>query len=278
MFGRSGALEIFRINNFATRRVETMKRLVAITLIIVVTTIGVLILFGYQAFQTIVVKPKLLAVRECTITPQPLTLDADKPSTEGTQLSQFGYTITVPWIDKQKEYGTGNVTNVVFGGGQHVTLLDPEKYPDLLDEMNIYQHAQVTTEEQTKAKKLNRLFITMTHEEFYRRLLSAHPSGFSMFMSKREANQLKLFLVMKVDLLANYSALYSFTDGERRGFQLGNPQTDTRCEVLLFDSSNSPVHFWFSRASGSGTVTTQHNLDQIIKSFRWVRDKPNTKN
>lgn len=186
---------------------------------------------------------------------------------------QFGYTISVPWSDVQKCFGTGASTNVVFAGGRRATLLAPE-VPDLLDMFAIFPQDQGPGQRE-EAERVHHLFAAMGHEEFYARMLSAHPSGFSVFMTKRSAQQLKILLMGKVSLLARASATYSFSDGQHEGFQLGNPETDSRCGVILFDGSDTPVHFWISRESGSAPVATQREMSQIIGSFRWIKEKPN---
>ena len=202
--------------------------------------------------------------------PQPLTVNTDAPVSVGTQLNQFGYTITVPWNEIETMYGSGAVSNVVFRGGQRVTLLNPEKVPDILDYFDPNGPMQ-GSEDEKELEKLHKLFGSMTPEEFYRQLLFAQPSQFSVFMSKRKAQQLKLCLIQKPMLLGQTSCLYIFEDGKHHGYQLGNP-TDPKCEVIVFDGAARPIHFWVSRDDGHETVVTQHELNSMIRSVRWVKN------
>jgi hypothetical protein len=252
-----------------------MKKL-AIILAAIGVVVIVVVAFGYQVLQALVGKPRLLAVRECIMTPQPLRIDADAIDVHGLPLSQFGYTITVPWTNRLKDFGLGNVTNVVFAGGQRITLLDPRTFPDLRGMIDRFADDQTPgSQSRQEVEAVRRLFGNMGHEEFFRHLLYAHPSQFSAFMGKREAKQLKAFLVMKPTLLMDHSAIYSFTNGERRGFQLGDPERDALCDIFIFDGADIPIHFRVLRTNHSGAVITQRDLVQMIKSFRRFGSKSN---
>jgi hypothetical protein len=241
-----------------------MKRRVLVAFGIAVALIAFVVLFGDQALQVVRTKPMLAAEHPFNMTPQPLTLDVVESSQGGTQLAHFGYLIAIPWPDKEGENDRGTVANFTFKGGQRITLLDPEKFSDLLDSL--------LQDKSTGAKEeVYLLFAAMTHRKFYDRLLYAHPSMFRVFMSKKHEAQLKALLQIKGIILAECSTVYSFKDGEREGFQLGDPLKDKRCHVVLFDQSDNPVEFMVGRKEGSDAVITQADVSRMIKSFRRVR-------
>lgn len=248
-----------------------MKKVLIIVFSLSAVAVGCAFVFGYQAFQTILVAPKLQTLRECTMIPQPLIVNTDTPVSNGTQLIQFGYAISVPWSDIKEVFGSGAVSNVVFSNGEHVTLLNPEKFPDLLDDFGTNGPMQALGDDK-EMEGLQKLFGSMTYEEFYRHLLFAQPSQFSVFMSKRKAQQLKICLIGKLMLLGRASDLYIFANGKQRGYQIGNP-TDSKCEVVLFDATVKPIHFWVSHENGREAVITQPDLNRMIRSVRWVQNE-----
>jgi hypothetical protein len=169
--------------------------------------------------------------------PRPLT-DHKASAAEGTVLSYYGCRFEVPWQGRDKEWDEGSEIKIIFKNGPTVSVVNPNLLP--------------------------------LGYERYKAVLSATPSQWSPFRSRKEFARFQTLLEMKGDWFEHNSAapdIFSFETNGYRGFEISGLSHDWQTVTLsLFDSADH----WFQVRLGdvhARAVLTQPEINRVIQSF-----------
>jgi len=186
--------------------------------------------------------------------PQALPSTAASNSS-GTELADGNYRFEVPWPKPSLVKGRVGSTTYTFPGGQALALIDTTELIHV-DKMPSDQ------------KEFFAAFFgyRITGESF-----RMTPDQVSPWLTNEESARRSLLLGRKdVEMPSGekISALYYFEEPTVRGFQIGDPSSDNRVEILCFDSSNRRVEAILSSKPSADPPLTQRDVNRVMQTLR----------
>jgi hypothetical protein len=198
----------------------------------------------------------------------PTTADKSSKSeaqSQGTELSEYGYQMNVPWTSKMKENPSAGGAEFRFATGQVVIFGDPEAQ---LDTVHILR--DTPGEQYLPYAPLFANGAIETNYDLYKAAYNASPSQVTPFSNYATAQRDRVLLLMKLSFGFDLAKpIYSFDLGKNKGFQFGDPASGP-VALHVFDSHDKHLRFIFTVASGSGGQITQGDINQAIQSTQSV--------
>lgn len=187
------------------------------------------------------------------------------PQSKGTDLSEYGFQMNVPWTSKVKENPSAGGAEFRFATGQVVIFGDPEAQ---LDTLHILR--DTPGEQYLPYAPIFASGAIQTNYDLYKAAYNASPSQISPFMNYATAQRDRVLLLMKLSFGFDLAKpIYSFDFGSNRGFQFGDP-TAGPVALHVFDPHDKHLRFIFTVASGSGAQITQADINQAVQSLQSV--------
>ncbi|HTZ73461.1 MAG TPA: hypothetical protein VMB47_06050 [Candidatus Aquilonibacter sp.] len=182
-----------------------------------------------------------------------------------TDLTEYGYQMTVPWGGTMKESPSAGGAQFKFDSGQVVVFGDPDAQ---LDTLHILRDTQGP--EYAAYQPLFANGSIATNYDLYDAVYSASPSQVSPFSNYAKAQRDRILLLLKLSFGFDLAKpIYSFDLGANKGFQFGDP-TQGPVALRVFDNHEKQFRFIFTVFTGSGAQITQADLNQAIQSLRSV--------
>ena len=201
-------------------------------------------------------------IPESYVTPEPLPLSIADAS-PGTKLSYYGYTCEVPWADVVQERKLSALTAVTFRSGQMIWFPDPKGKTTL----QVLAQDNPDTERNMSLSLENR--VPVSDEVLKTRILYATPADLSPFMKRKEAaTESMLLLAKSLSLQNSVGHIYWFRYGEKRGFQVGDPDTARYVELVLFSKNGREVTFTVFRGKGPNGSISQKQIERIRTTLK----------
>lgn len=221
--------------------------------------------FGYQTNFAILVRHE----REpwMDIVPKPMTVGSCAEPV--TKLKAFDYSFSVPWPDCSQLAWMVRTSLVAWAcSGSNVTVvcfaptegLCSSIIPDAASESAEYRRAMI--------KWLGMENVTLTNSHIFAKAMEVTPGDFSPFGPRREAAfKFMLFLIKTMYMSPKAHEIYSFDQGDIKGFQFGNPSTDRCVQLYLFDQMDREVQLVIGTHTNSLVSLTQADINTIITTF-----------
>jgi len=197
-----------------------------------------------------------------TLVPQPLP-NLDVSGGTGTAISCFHYYFEVPWQDLEKTDLHKALATFFFGSGQTLVFFDPTLLINPLKVMNLDAAKKGTNLPEVFGPDAVRSNYSLLKTE-----LVLTPNQFSLFMSQREAVADTILLTFKSMEILHQHAVYSFSLGSLRCFQMGDLSSDTMVGLDCFDASDRRFEFWFARQHGKSAPILQSDINRVVKTLR----------
>lgn len=233
--------------------------LVALTLLAVLTAVGLVIftVYGarYVSFHHLRAKPYLhLLPRERVIGPM-----AGFP---GTLIFAYGYSFQPPWMGVASRIQTRSLSGLVFHSGQIFQVHDPTLVVDWRSELTRPGNTYVLD-------KLQMAFGSTcceTNHAIVKRILFSTPKHLHFLQSAQQSMAIGLLLTYKSGYVnADTVEIFAIRSRRVKGFQLGKPGRSKSVRLVLFPQDGSEL--WMD-ISSSSTELRQEEIDQIIASIR----------
>ncbi|NOU36564.1 MAG: hypothetical protein HOO88_07325 [Kiritimatiellaceae bacterium] len=221
--------------------------------------------FGYQTSFAILVRHN----REpwMDIVPKPMAVGLYTEPV--TKLKAFDYSFSVPWPDCSQPAWMVRTSLVAWAcSGSNVTVvcfaptegLCSSIIPDTSSESAEYRQAMI--------KWLGMENVTLTNSHIFAKAMEVTPGDFSPFGPRREAAfKFMLFLIKTMCMSPKAHEIYSFDQGDIKGFQFGNPSIDRRVNLCLFDRMDREVEITIGTRTNSPVRLTQADINTIITTF-----------
>lgn len=199
---------------------------------------------NYQADKTITTLQALITEKhgQLDIVPVPhtiLTTTVQGPSSPGSLKNVF---FTVPFVPTLTRNESEN--GVVYNGDAGKVLAFMKTFSVFDEKWKTYHNVQSDYDAYTRIHN-----ITLAEVN-------------SLQHSKQEKIRLTTLAFTKGGMTTPNTPLYSFSTSEVKGFQIGNPTTQTTISLELFDSSNG--QYKYSILTGN---LTQTEIDTILSSI-----------
>ena len=184
---------------------------------------------------------------------------------QGTELSEYGYQMNVPWTSKMKENPSAGGAEFRFATGQVVIFGDPEAQ---LDTVHILR--DTPGEQYLPYAPLFANGEIQTNYDLYEAAYNASPSQVTPFTNYATAQRDRVLLLMKLSFGFDLAKpIYSFDFGKNRGFQFGDPASGP-VALHVFDPHDKHLRFIFTVAAGSGGKITQDDINEAVQSMQSV--------
>jgi hypothetical protein len=180
------------------------------------------------------------------------------------ELTAYLFEFTAPWPAKSKESASAGGAEFRFDSGQVIVFGDPEAQ---LDTLHILRES--TAAEYEPFQNLVSESGISSNYALYQAVYNASPSQFGPLMAYATAQRNRILLLTKLsfgfDLEKN---IYSFTMGDKRGFQFGDPAKGEPVALRVFNARDKQFRFIFTVAAGSGAQITQSDVNEVIESLQ----------
>jgi hypothetical protein len=207
-------------------------------------------------------------IPESYVTPEPLPLGIADASA-GTKLSYYGYTCEVPWVGIVQERKLSALTAVVFRSGQTIWFPDPKAETIL----QVIAQGNSDTERNISLSLGNS--VPVSDEVLKTRILYASPANLSPFMKREEAaTESMLLLIKSLSLQNSVGHIYWFRDGEKRGYQVGDPDKARYVELMLFRKDGREVPFTIFAGKGPQGLISQMQIERIRTTLKIENNQP----
>ncbi|MGH9574943.1 MAG: hypothetical protein ACRD40_15605 [Candidatus Acidiferrales bacterium] len=184
---------------------------------------------------------------------------------QGTELSEYGYQMNVPWTSKMKENPSAGGAEFRFATGQVVIFGDPDAQ---LDTVHILR--DTPGEQYLPYAPLFANGAIQTNYDLYKAVYSASPSQVTPFSNYSTAQRERVLLLMKLSFGFDLAkSIYSLDFAKTKGFQFGDPASGP-VALHVFDPHDKHLRFIFTVASGSGGQITQSDINQAVQSMESV--------
>lgn len=181
---------------------------------------------------------------------------------KGTDLTEYGYQMNVPWTSKMKESASAGGAEFRFATGQVVIFGDPDAQ---LDTLHILR--DTPGEQYLPYAPLFANGAIQTNYDLYNAVYNASPSQVTPFTNYATTERDRVLLLMKLSFGFDLARpIYAVDFGKNRGFQFGDP-TAGPVVVHVFDPHDKHLRFIFTVASGSGGQITQADINQAVQSM-----------
>jgi hypothetical protein len=196
--------------------------------------------------------------------------DLSVSDSPGKTLTYFGYEFTVPWNTNYKEAVANGLVVLKFESGQDIVFLAPNSSAGLLTEL--------ADDRSLKMGDLRLAFGDLMKRPAYDQylaILNATPQSLRAFGPEDEAARRTILLFIKGIAFGPGldSGAYTFELPDKRGFQIGNPQSSGRVDLEVFDSAGH--HVEFSCGSNNRTLRySQPELNRILTSLHAIEPQP----
>lgn len=210
------------------------------------------------------------AAPEVAPTPVSVAAKAKRNSRSGeppktTDLSEYGYQMTVPWTSKMKESPSAGGAEFRFATGQVVVFGDPDAQ---LDTLHILR--DTPGEQYLSYAPIFANGAIQTNYDLYKAVYSATPSQVTPFTNYAAAQRSRVLLLTKLSFGFDLAkTIYSFDFGTSKGFQFGDPAKGP-VAIRAFDPHDKQLRFIFTVASGSGGQISQADINQAMQSLEPV--------
>lgn len=258
----------------AWERVSLWRRLLAAS-----TRVAILIVFVTVALIFLGPPVSILFIRRKCANSRPgmkvvptALADLSVSDSPGKTLTYFGYEFTVPWNTNFKErVGKNNrLVQLKFDSGQDILFLVPSSSAGLLTEM--------AEDQSLKMGYLRPAFGDLLKRpayDQYQAILNTTPQSLRPFGPEDEAARRTILLLIKGIAFGPGldSGAYTFELPDKRGFQVGNPQSSGRVDLEVFDSAGHHIEF----VCGSTNPTfrySQPELNRILTTLHPVTPSP----
>lgn len=180
----------------------------------------------------------------------------------GTDLTEYGYIMNVPWTSKMKENPSAGGAEFRFSTGQVVIFGDPDAQ---LDTVHILR--DTPGEQYLSYAPLFSTGLIQTNYDLYKAAYNATPLQVTPFTNYDTAQRGRVLLLMKLSIGFDLAKpIYSFDFGNNRGFQFGDPASGP-VALHVFDPHDKHLRFIFLVAYGSGGQITQADINQAVQSL-----------
>jgi hypothetical protein len=188
-----------------------------------------------------------------------------KGESKTTDITEYGYQMTVPWTGPAKESPSAGGAQFKFESGQVVVFGDPDAQ---LDTLHILRDTQGP--EYAAYGPLFADGSIATNYDLYSAVYNASPSQASPFSTYAKAQRERILLLLKLSFGFDLAKpIYSFDFGANKGFQFGDPAKGP-VALRVFDNHEKQFRFIFTEFTGSGAQITQADLNQAMQSLRSV--------
>lgn len=199
-----------------------------------------------------------------TPAPKPNGKKADAQS-NGTDVGEYGYQMTVPWTSKVKETPSAGGAQFRFDTGQIVVFGDPDAQ---LDTVHILR--DTPGDQYMPFSPLFTNGSIAENYDLYNAVYNSSPSQVSPVTNYATAQRDRILLLMKLSFGFDLAKpIYSFDFGRNKGFQFGDPAKGP-VAIRAFGPHDKQFRFIFTVFSGSGGQITQSDINQAMQSLASV--------
>jgi hypothetical protein len=192
--------------------------------------------------------------------------DLSVSDSPGKTLTYFGYEFTVPWNANFKERvgKSGQLVQLKFDSGQDIMFLAHSNSVGLLTGL-------ADDDAALKMGDLRPVFADLMKRSAYDQyltVLNMTPQMLRPFGPKDEAARRIVLLLIKGGAFGPGldSGAYTFELPDKRGFQIGNPQSSGRVDLEVFDSSGHQLEF-VCGSTNANFRYAQPELNRILTSL-----------
>ncbi len=184
-----------------------------------------------------------------------------------TALSYFGYDFEVPWNAAFKaKGGKASIVQMQFDSGQNLTFIVPSYQGGLLSE--------IVQDRSLNMAGLQPVFGNLTNRsayDQYAELLNITPQSIRSFGPREEAVRGTTLLTIKAVAMGPglETGVFFFKFGDKRGFEIGDPQKSKRVDLKVFDVNGHYVEMVFFATKDSARLS-QPAINRVLTSLHPV--------
>lgn len=194
--------------------------------------------------------------------PLPETLISTIP---GTTVEFFGYEFEVPWQGQVNVKNPGDFIAVAYSAsvGYSLGFFNPAKNGPL-------KVLRKDLEERGKNENIaEEMLGAQSDYDLERSILNATPSQLSLFFPRRKEVYAAVRLMIKpATAVGAETGLYSFKNGQLRGFQFGDPSRAQNIRIEAFDDEDRKFEFVFGSKPGSSFTLKQVEINRVLQTLR----------
>jgi len=198
------------------------------------------------------------------LAPLPPLPGAAKPAL----VKAYNYEFISPWPSNPAVKGSLTYTQFLYDSGPVVVFFDPDSQVDTMRALKTSNPAEYQRFADVFADKpLNNNY------GMYEAVYDAAPSQQSPVMNARDAMRINVLLLWKLSFgldLQCDGQFYSFTLGNTKGFQFGDPGKNVPVAVRAFDDRDHQFRFIFTTAGGAAGKISQNDVNTVMQSLQVV--------
>lgn len=198
--------------------------------------------------------------------PLPTGAGSQKKPAKPDQLKAYTYEFAPPWPSKSNIVPAENHVDFRFDTGQVIVFFDPEAQLDTLRALK-----KADTAEYSQMRNVFSEPFFDSNYDLYQSVYGSSPAQTSPFMNSTEAMRKNVLLLWKLSFgFDMMPGIHSFTFGDNRGFEFGDPSTGRPVALRVFDKQDQQFRFIFTDAAGSSGTFTQDDIDIVLRSLKQV--------
>jgi len=188
--------------------------------------------------------------------------DTSVATLTGIRLEQFGFSFQVPWTDEPARRDGTSVLFMSFRDGRGLIVFNPATQ---LDAAKLMQTEMLKSSPESarmwNASTLKSNYDLMSAE------LRSDPGRFVPWAAKDEFLRGSVLLPLKAGLVGEATAVYEMNLGPLRGFQFGDPHTEKKIHLELFDAADRHYSIIISGKLPLASSISQSEINALVASI-----------